>query len=259
MGVNAAATTPYCGSPPTAETLAGRWNLDPALLLALLAGAAFYFFRAKRAGSRRDAWFFGLGWTVTALALVSPLCALSVSLFTARVGQHMILTLIAAPLVALGLPPSRARVPGQEFWAASAFAATLWIWHSPGPYDQTFLSTTTYWAMHVTTWGSAVFFWWTVFRAPADRLGLTIAATVVTGLQMALLGAVITWAPAPLYWPHYLTSFTWGLTPLQDQELGGTLMWVPGGFIFLAAIVVPLALLLRRPARPRLSGALSGA
>ena len=259
MGVYPAAIAPYCGAPPTTGTLAWRWNLDPALVLALLAGGTLYLLWAERAGTRRGRWLFGLGWATTALALVSPLCALSVSLFAARVGQHMILTLVAAPLVALGLPPGRGRVPGQEFWAASAFAGTLWFWHSPGPYDETFLSTAVYWAMHVTTWGSAVLFWWTVFRAPADRLGLTVAATVVTGLQMALLGAVITWARTPLYWPQFVTPFTWGLTPLQDQELGGTLMWVPGGFIFLAAVIVPLARLLHRPARSGMAGAWSGA
>ncbi|MEO5868188.1 MAG: cytochrome c oxidase assembly protein [Sphingomonas sp.] len=255
MGTNGIAITPYCGSPPTAETLVGRWNLDPILLATLLGAALLYYFWSRRAGSRREAWYFGLGWATTALALISPLCALSVSLFAARVGQHVILTLIAAPLVALGLPMSSRRIPGQELWAAFAFATLLWVWHSPGPYDETFLSTAIYWTMHVTTWGAAVFFWWTVLRAPAERLGVSVAAMIATGLQMALLGAVITWARAPLYWPHFATPFEWGLTPLQDQQLGGTLMWVPGGFIFLAAIIVPLALVLRRPAHPDFVGA----
>lgn len=247
---------PYCGSPPSVESLAGRWNLDPVLLAALV-GIALLYVWLRPGGSRRTAWLFGIGWTTTALALISPLCALSVSLFGARVGQHMVLTLIAAPLVALGFPADRKRIPGQELWAAFAFAATLWVWHSPGPYGETFLSPVIYWTMHITTWGAAVFFWWTVLRAPVDRLGISIAATLMTGLQMALLGAVITWAREPLYWPHLITPFEWGLTPLQDQQLGGTLMWVPGGAIFLAAIVVPLALALRCPVHR--AGALRGA
>ncbi|MDQ2802162.1 MAG: cytochrome c oxidase assembly protein [Pseudomonadota bacterium] len=255
MGINGITITPYCGSPPTIETLVGRWNFDPMLVTALAVVALLYYSRAARGGSRRKACFFGLGWATTALALISPLCALTVSLFAARVGQHMILTLIAGPLVALGLPESRKRIPTQELWAALAFATSLWFWHSPGPYDATFLSTPIYWAMHITTWSAAVFFWWTVLRAPVERLGISAAATVATGLQMALLGAVVTWARAPLYWPHFVTPFEWGLTPLQDQQLGGTLMWVPGGVIFLAAIVVPLALALRRPAYSGITGA----
>ncbi|WP_420605389.1 cytochrome c oxidase assembly protein [Novosphingopyxis sp.] len=259
MRVSETASIPYCGSPPTAATIDGRWNLDPVLLAALLGIALLYYLRVGREKTRREAWCFGLGWATTALALVSPLCALSVSLFAARVGQHMILTLVAAPLIALGLPASRRRVPGQELCAALAFAMALWIWHSPRPYDATFLSTAVYWTMHVTTWGAAVFFWWTVLRAPASRFGISIAATVATGLQMALLGAVITWARAPLYWPHFVTPIGWGFTPLQDQQLGGTLMWVPGGSIFLAAIIVPLAIVLRRPAYGARAGAMRGA
>ena len=249
---------PYCGSPPTVQSLAGRWNLDPVLLAALV-GIALLYVWLKPSGSRRAAWTFGIGWLITSLALISPLCALSVSLFTARVGQHILLTLVAAPLVALGLPASSTRIAGQELWAALAFAVALWVWHSPGPYGETFLNPLVYWAMHVTTWGAAVLFWWTVLRAPADRLGIAITATLVTGFQMALLGAVITWARAPLYWPHLVTPFEWGLTPLQDQQLGGALMWVPGGVIFLVAIVVPLALALRRAAYHRPVGALGGA
>ena len=246
MTTSLLAASAYCGSPPTLVTLAGRWNLDPWLIVALLLGAAAYAALCRRRPGARP-FCFAAGWGLTALALVSPLCALSVSLFAARVGQHMILTLIAAPLVALGLPASRRRLPGQEAWAAVGFALALWAWHAPALYDATFLSPAVYWTMHVTTWGAAVFFWWTTLRAPLAASGAAMLALIATGFSMALLGAVITWAPVPLYWPHLVTPYQWGLAPLQDQQLGGTLMWVPGGVIFLAAIVVPLAMLLRRP------------
>jgi putative membrane protein len=160
----------------------------------------------------------------------------------------MILTLIAAPLVALGLPPGRWRWPGQEAVAALGFAAALWVWHSPAFYDATFRGTAVYWTMHLSTWGAAVLFWRAVLRAPARAKGAAMVATIATGFQMALLGAIITWASRPLYAPHYLTTAAWGLTPLGDQQFGGALMWAPGGLIFLAAIIAPLAALLRRPA-----------
>ena len=248
-------SAPYCGAPPTVATLAARWNLDPRLLVALAAIAMAYAVVARLRGEafalprwRRTA--FTAGWAVTALALVSPLCALSVSLFSARVGQHMVLTLVGAPLVALGLPARRSGRGRLEMIAAGAFALALWAWHSPGPYTATFRSDFVYWAMHITTYGAALLFWWTVLRALPGRLAAGVATTVATGLQMALLGAVITWAPRALYPPHLLTTFAWGLTPLQDQELGGAVMWVPAGLIFMAAVVAPLAWAMQaRPAR----------
>ena len=247
------ANIPYCGAPPAPDTLMARWNLDPRLLLGLLVVAGAYAWLASRRARERRAlppWrlrLFAAGWALTALALVSPLCALSVSLFCARVGQHIALTLLAAPLVALGLPAARRRPALLEVSAAAAFAVALWAWHSPAPYDATFRSDLTYWAMHLTTWGSAVAFWWAVLRTQPERMGVAVAATVATGLQMALLGAVITFAASPLYAPHLLTTAAWGLTPLEDQELGGALMWVPGGVVVMAAVVAPLAVLLRGP------------
>ena len=254
-----AAAVPYCGTPPTAATLMARWNLDPWLWLGLCGGAAAYFIsrsqdrgRASDEAKRRLA-SFATGWFLTALVLVSPLCALSVSLFSARVGQHMILTLVAAPLVAVGLPMRRAGLAHQEVFAATLFAAMLWIWHSPIAYAATFSNDVAYWAMHLTTYGAAVGFWWTLACVRSTRLAASIAATVATGLQMALLGALITWAPRPLYARHLTTTQSWGLTPLQDQELGGAIMWVPAGLIFMTAIVVPLALAMR-PRRSALAG-----
>src|ERR1700760_4192592 len=103
-------TIPYCGLPPSPEELALRWNLDPILIGGLVVVAGVHFCGSgllERTGRRlrvaQQAAFYG-GWLIATLALVSPLCPLSVSLFAARVGQHMILTLLAAPLVVAGQP-----------------------------------------------------------------------------------------------------------------------------------------------------------
>ena len=130
--------------------------------------------------------------------------------------------------------------------AAASFAIALWFWHSPAPYTATFTSDLAYWAMHVTTGAAALGFWAAVIGASSERLAVSAVATVATGLQMALLGAVITFAPNTLYAPHALTTWAWGLSPLRDQQLGGALMWAPAGLIFALAIVAPLARLLRR-------------
>src|SRR5690606_7889140 len=106
-----ASDLPYCGAPPVPADLWRNWNLDP-VLLAVLAGVALAYGIALRSGPaavRRPAGrlepgsFYG-GWLVLTLALVSPLCSLSVALFSARVGQHMLIALVAAPLIALGRP-----------------------------------------------------------------------------------------------------------------------------------------------------------
>lgn len=245
----------YCGAPPQPNTLWERWNFDPALLATLAAALIVYVVcdwrgRARPGLSSRDRLCFYAGFAVAAFALVSPLCALSVSLFSARVGQHLVLTTLAAPLIALGLPRlqrSTARVP---LLAAAGFAIALWVWHSPSPYASTFTSDLAYWLMHATTIGAAIFFWSAVIGASRTRLGVSIVAVLATSLQMALLGAVITFAPRALYSPHLLTASDWGMSPLQDQQLGGVLMWAPAGLIFVLAIVTPLGRLLRREASP---------
>src|SRR3954469_370171 len=155
------ATTPYCGSPPVPGSAA--WNLDPILILALIIIPFLYFYRERGSDAARKA-AFGAGWAALALALVSPLCNLSVALFSARVTQHMIITLIAAPLLVLAFEPSLSghRVRRETSFALGSslvFALVLWIWHMPEPYAATFDSDVVYWAMHLTLFGSAVLLW----------------------------------------------------------------------------------------------------
>jgi putative membrane protein len=242
----------YCGAPPTPVALAGRWNLDPVLIGALLLILLGYALASEpRLAGRwpRPAWrraSFYAGWTLGALALISPLCALSVSLFSARVGQHMLLTSVVAPLVALGLPDAlRFRAAAAPF-AAAVFAIVLWIWHAPGPYAATFDGALIYWTMHLTTFGAALAFWIALFDRPAERLGGLVAAAAITSLQMGLLGAILTFTSRPLYSPHRFTTAAWGLTPLADQQLGGAIMWIPAGVILVAALVAASALAMTR-------------
>jgi putative membrane protein len=159
---------------------------------------------------------------------------LSVALFAARITQHMILILIAAPLIGLALPagtPQRARL---RLWGSSAsFLVALWFWHMPAPYDATFTSTSYYWLMHVTLFGSAILLWRELLHHRNTLLFDVLGAGVLTSMQMGLLGAVLTMAGRPLFFWHLTTTQAWGLSPLQDQQLGGVLMWVPGIALFL--------------------------
>jgi putative membrane protein len=110
----------------------------------------------------------------------------------------------------------------------------------PAPYDATFDSTLTYWTMHLTLFGSAVALWRALLRSPRQISGDVLLAGVLSSMQMGFLGAILTTASRPLYFRHLTTALLWGLTPLQDQQLGGTLMWVPGIALFLGAALYAL-------------------
>jgi putative membrane protein len=244
-----AATTsiPYCGAPPLPGALLDRWNVDPLLIAALIALAAFHFWRAPE---RRAA--AALGWGVAAFALLSPLCALSVSLFSARVGQHMILVLVAAPLIGGAVPSGGRR--GSVWPSVVAFSAALWLWHMPAPYEATLRSVPLYWAMHLTLFGSAIWLWRQLLGHRPDHAFQALAGGVAASVQMGLLGAVIALSGHPLFLWHLSLTDAWGLSPLADQQLGGILMWVPGCLFFLWAAMRSLAMLwvtLERPAATR--------
>jgi len=222
-------TLPYCGLPPAPGELLHRFNLDPVLIavLALLAGWHIGSLRSRDGRIRATG-----GWVLACFAFISPLCALSVSLFSARVAQHMILVLLAAPLIASGWTES-SRKPALLWAAAAMFFIALWFWHMPVPYDATFASTMLYWSMHVTLFGSALLLWHELLNHRHDRLGDVLAAGALTSMQMGLLGAVLTFATHPLFLWHLTTTRAWGLTALRDQQLGGVIMWVPGITLFL--------------------------
>jgi putative membrane protein len=73
---------------------------------------------------------------------------------------------------------------------------------------------------------------------------------------MSALGALLTFAPAPLFTPHLGSTAAFGLSPLEDQQLGGLLLWVPGCIAFLIAGVVPVARMLKAQDAPAVRAAL---
>lgn len=253
---------PYCGSPPVPGAL--EWTLDPVVLACLGLALACHHRGAGRhppgmhapaAGPERR-MAFTAGWAVAALALISPLCHLGVALFGARVGQHLALTLVAAPLITWGRPgmilaglgfplPAGRREGGKagRVLAVPAFAATLWTWHLPGPYDATLSSDAVYWAMHISLFACAVWLWGVLLDA--RRPHLAFLAGAATSVQMGLLGALLALAPVPLFESHQATTWPWGLSPLEDQQIGGLLMWVPGGLLFTAASLLAARLWVR--------------
>jgi putative membrane protein len=220
----------WCGAPPLPSELWTRWTTDPVLLSGLaVAAAALVLVGGAAPPARRAAAWAGLG--VAAAAFVSPLCALAVALFSARAAQHMLLVLVAAPLLALALPRPARPARGTASLAAG-FAMLFWLWHLPGPYDAALRDGALYWASHLSLLGVAVALWRGLLSDPSPA---ALALGAAASAQMGLLGAVLVFAPGALYASHLGTTTAFGLSPLADQQLGGLLMWVPGGLVFLVA------------------------
>lgn len=208
-----------------------RWNPDPLIIL-VLAGA---FIACRFMGARTAPLV--AGFAVLLLLFVSPLCALSSALFSVRVGHHVALMAIAAPLIAWALP----RGGGHLATWTAAHALIFWVWHAPSVYALALADTAVFWLMQASIAGSAIGFWRAVRSAPATS---AVAGLLLTTVQMGLLGALLTFAAKPLYGWHFLTTQPWGLTPLEDQQLAGLIMWVPGAGLYLAAALWSLGGLL---------------
>ncbi|HEV7352244.1 MAG TPA: cytochrome c oxidase assembly protein [Brevundimonas sp.] len=202
----------YCGPPPAPTEIATSFNADPTAMIAL--AVLGVLMRRRPAGLAATA--------VLIVAFVSPLCALSSALFAARSAHHLLIVAVAAPLLAAALPNWRA---GPAWpWLLSS-GAVLALWHLPGAYDAALSSVPVYWAMQLALLGSASGLWRSL-HDPRQTLPLRALIIVLAFAQMGLVGALLTLAPAPLYAAHASAPLAWGLTPLDDQRLGGLIMWV---------------------------------
>ncbi|RQP04744.1 MAG: cytochrome c oxidase assembly protein [Paracoccus sp. BP8] len=227
--------TSYCGPPPEPGGLWSSWNLDPVLIAALLLSLAWGL---RHAEART---LFLAGWTGLVLAFVSPLCALTTALFSARAVHHLLLVGLAAPAFAAGLPLRR--VPAAAGFAATGLA--LVIWHVPAAYSAAWNSAAVYWLMQAALFVPAWAFWSAVFL-PGDRSAeaLLVHALLVGALAgtMGLIGAVLAFSDRVLYPQHLAGSWAWGVEALADQQAAGLVMWVPG----LVPLALVAALMLRR-------------
>ncbi len=256
-------------APPSFWGEDGSW--EPGIVIPLFLGLALYGAGAARRGSwARLRWrhaSFAAGWLTLFFALASPIHEVGEQLFSAHMLQHEIMILISAPLIAAAhpgvtclwafAPRHRGRVGGWIHRVESApvvrfveaplnawilEAAALWLWHIPALYQATLTSDGVHAAQHLSFFLTAVLFWSALFgmgRSSA-HYGAAILYVFATAVHCSALGALLTFSSV-LWYPAYAhTTARWGFTPLQDQQLGGVIMWVPSGFVF---IVIALALL----------------
>lgn len=208
---------------------------------------------------------FAAGIATLVVALLSPLDALDDQLFSAHMVQHMLLMLVAPPLLVWGRPATAwlwaFRLPGRRaigrFWMGAPgvqrgirgllaplsvwllWSFSLWFWHLPGPYGWALDNEWIHTGEHLCFFLASLALW-SLVLAPYGRRRLDYGPCLIyigtLGVQMGLLGAILTFAVHPVYQTQAQITQAWGLTPLQDQQLAGLVMWVPAGFIFVVAM-----------------------
>ncbi len=272
------------GQPLAPHDLWSAWSWEPAVVAGLALSLGLYF-RGLRAVWRNagrghgvrswEAAAFTAGWVALALSLVSPLHRLGSVLFTAHMAQHELLMVVAAPLLVLGRPiipllwalPMRWRraagvwasaAPVQSVWVVLTLplvawilhAVAIWIWHAPSLYEATLRSEPIHTIQHVSFLGTALLFWWALLRGRDGRLGRPAAVIYLftTSVHTSLLGVLLTFSSRPWYSLYDATTAAWGLTPLEDQQLAGVIMWVPAGLAYLIAALGLAATWLKEPA-----------
>ena len=250
-----------------------QWSWLDVPLLLLLGGVYFLGIRSlwKRAGtgagiSRRRAAAFGAAILLLFIALVSPLGALSDQLFSAHMVQHLLLMLAAAPLFVIGrfelafawALPSRwtTRIwnkwKGKHAWeylmrpmtACLLHAAAIWIWHMPRLYEASLRNEWMHFIEHTSFFLTALLFWQVFARLTENihngrsaTFGVAIMAVFGIAMVSGLLGVLMAFSPYVWYPIHIHETAIFGLTALEDQQLAGTIMWVPAGVVYLGAAV----------------------
>jgi putative membrane protein len=276
MGPGLAAAHSVEGTPGLAS-----WNFDPDVAVPLATSGLLYAIGLarlwQRAGRGRgitgaQAARFAAGWLLLVASLMSPLDALGEWLFSAHMVQHELLMAVAAPLLVLGRPleawtwampaawrptlgrigHARAlrapwRVLTDPLGAWTVHAIALWAWHVPPFFRAALAHPALHAVQHACFLGTALLFWWAVFgRGVRQPGGSSLAGLYTTMMHSGALGALLTFAPT--VWYGYVAERTeaFHLTPLEDQQLGGLVMWGPGGLAYLVASLFIVAAWMRR-------------
>lgn len=245
------------------DDLWSAWEFDPGVIVPLvISGVLYAIGQGKQLGlTRLQKIAFWSGWASLAVALVSPLHPLGEVLFSAHMVQHEILMLMAAPLLVLSrplvaflwaLPMHWRKALGRwskkklimSSWifltaplsAWFIHAVAIWAWHAPYLFQLTLRNDLAHTAQHLSFFLTAVLFWWAVFYAHGRKAyGAAFLYVFSTAIHTGILGALLTFSPHLWYPAYSRTTAPWGLTPLEDQQVGGLIMWVPASLVYLAA------------------------
>lgn len=249
------------------------WNWNPLIGAAILLPAWLYahgvmhLWRGGHGGrgvSRGQVSAFSAGIIVLFIALISPVDPLGEQLLSAHMVQHILLMIAAPPLLIVGAPPSvflwalplttrrtlgRWTAPGsglRRAWrlltqpaiAWTLHAAAIWLWHLPGLYQAALTAPLVHTLEHAAFFGTGLLFWVAALndqRGSGRLIGALLIFT--TALHSSALGALMTFAESVWYPIYSGRTEAWGLTPLEDQQLAGLIMWIPGGVAYLIGVL----------------------
>jgi cytochrome c oxidase assembly factor CtaG len=273
----------------TFDAVMRSWPFEPWVLLSLLVTAGVYV-RGWRILQRRDPerWSssrpFALlgGLAALGLALASPIEPFAALLLQVHMLQHLLLMMVAPPLLWLGAPlfpllrglpkPIRAYWVGPLFRSTFLrrlfqtlthpipglvlFTAATWIWHFPAIYEIALESDVWHYVQHACFLGTALLFWYPIIRPfparPKWSSWLLVPCLLLADVQNTILSAVLTFSDQPLYAYYVRRPRLGNLSPLDDQAAAGVLMWVPGSLAYLIPLfVIGLRLLFGTPGTPR--------
>ena len=260
---------------PALDGFLRSWPFEPWLDVGLLLPALVYP-RGWHVLHRRDPWtwhggrlaaFMG-GLATLFLALASPIEPFAALLLQAHMIQHLVLMMVAPPLIWLGaplfpvvrgvprsvrtdwvVPLLRSRTLRRLFGrlthpvlALPLFVGVTWLWHAPVVYETALRSSGWHTLQHLCFLGSALLFWYPVVRPHPSRPRwspwLLFPYLILADVQNTVLSALLTFSDRVLY-PHYTQiPRLGGLSALQDQSAGGVIMWVPGSLAYLLPLFV---------------------
>ena len=259
--------------PPSAANLLLGWTFPPLPTLAILVAVVWWTWATRRVNAAHPAnpvprartWAFGAAMVALAFALLSGIERYDTTLFSVHMVQHLLLTMVAAPLIALAAPitlilrlatpdtrrrvvlpvlHSRAvRFLAFPVVAGLAFAVVMWGAHFSPLFDAALENPLAHDLEHALFLGTALLFWWPVAAVdPSPSRLAHPSRTLYTFLQMpqnTFLAVIILGATVPLY-EHYATLEIpwpgWTTTALDDQRLAAGIMWVGGDLLFIGAV-----------------------
>jgi cytochrome c oxidase assembly factor CtaG len=243
----------------TAQNWLTVWNWQPVVIIMLVILVAAYSFamstwrrknHPEEAVRTSQVVLFALGLVTLFIALISPLNGLVGVLFTAHMIQHLLVSLVAAPLLVASIPGWLARdifdhrvVATLWKWltmplvAGFLFNANIWLWHAPPMVAAMMMSTSIHLLSQLLYLITGIIFWWPLFGStdvgwPPLNLAGKLLYLFLSDMPMVLLGAGLTFTP-PLYQMYITTAQAFGISPAQDQQIGGLLMWIPGSIFFI--------------------------
>jgi cytochrome c oxidase assembly factor CtaG len=266
---------------PLARALLSAWEFRPAVLIVILTAGTLYFLGWRRlrrqsahhklaTGLRLTSYFSGLG--ILAISLMSPIDRLGGQLFFMHMIQHMLFMMLAAPLLWLGEPfpialwgmgQAPRHAVGGLFTRDSAFRRTLayvtspgisWLvfitiyigWHDPTAYNAALYHDWVHDIEHITFFVASMLYWWPIIGAaphihshfPGWAKLPYLIGTVPPNM---FVGISIAFATEVRYSYYSTIPRFWGFTVMQDQQISGAIMWIPGSMMFIMAALIVLA------------------